>query len=384
MSTHQTKSTHKRNRRNHLPYIHTDSLPYCLRESKRQQTHIQNNITSAISTMVYTRAAASLLAEPPLHLSIFSDVSVDILADLDAPSDSEQLQLLFESSGSGSSQEIVERMLVDSARTASVISTMMDEEMYRMSNSMHDLTFDPVDEHDALAISRRNSLYLDTMNDLGFDLMNGRASRRASLANSVNNSRRGRSPASPDRPRKRISVKDVDFDPIPSLNAQQQHPSHNDLSMSSFNTAQISQGAADHPLESSHQTYFKISLLLLLSSKSLLKPEEQAKYHTALASLAKSMQRTELSRREVMLQRSLLTSSQRLALEEARHRQLQAIQTEALIPVQTPASSRELSPTRSSIVNAFFAGSRGTLTNGLEQSRRQLRNYMSQIQNQTL
>jgi hypothetical protein len=319
--------------------------------------------------MVYTRAAASL-EEPPLHLSISSDVSVDILADLDTPSDSEQLQLLFQSSGSGVSQEIVERMLVDSARTASVISTMMDEEMYRMSNSMHDLTFDPVDEHDALAISRRNSLYLDTMNDLGYDLMNGRASRRASLSHSNNNSRRGRSPASPDRPRKRISVKDVDFDPIPSLNAQKQHPSHDDLSMCSFNTAQTSQGAADHSLES--------------SSMSLLKPEEQAKYHTALASLAESMQRTELSRRQVMLQRSLLTPSQRLALEEARHRQLQAIQTEALIPVQTPASTRELSPTRSSIVNAFFAGSRGTLTNGLEQSRRQLRNYVSQVQNQTL
>ena len=97
-----------------------------------------------------------------------------------------------------------------------------------------------------------------------------------------------------------------------------------------------------------------------------------------------SMQRTEQSRRQVMLQRSLLTPNQRVALEEARSRQLQAIQTEALIPVQTPTSTRELSPTRSSIVNAFFAGSRGTLTNGLEQSRRQLRNYMGQVQNQTL
>jgi hypothetical protein len=96
------------------------------------------------------------------------------------------------------------------------------------------------------------------------------------------------------------------------------------------------------------------------------------------------MKRTEESRRQVMMQRSLLTPAQRAALEEARNRQLQAIQTEALIPVQTPTSTRELSPTRSGIVDAFFSGSRSTLTNGLEQSRRQLRNYMSQVQNQTL
>jgi len=323
--------------------------------------------------MVYTvTAAASSQAEQPLHLSTGSDVSIDILADLDAPDSPEQLHLLFQSAGSGSSQAAVERMLIDSTRsmrTASVISAM-DEEMHRMSTSMHDLTFDPVDQYDALAFSRRNSLYLDT-NDLGFDssMNSGRASRRSSLA-STSRSRRGRSPAA-NRPRKRISVKDVDFDPTPSLGDTQQHRhSHDDLSLCSFNTAQTSQVASD-PLNA--------------SSSSLLKPDgEQVNYHSALASLAQSMQRTEQSRRQVMLQRSLLTPNQRVALEEARHRQLQAIQTEALIPVQTPTSTREMSPTRTSIVNAFFAGSRGTLTNGLEQSRRQLRNYMGQVQNQTL
>ena len=323
--------------------------------------------------MVYTvTAAASSQAEQPLHLSTGSDVSIDILADLDAPDSPEQLHLLFQSAGSGSSQAAVERMLIDSTRsmrTASVI-TAMDEEMHRMSTSMHDLTFDPVDQYDALTLSRRNSLYLDT-NDLGFDcsMNNGRASRRSSLA-STSRSRRGRSPAA-NRPRKRISVKDVDFDPTPSLGeTQQQHRhSHDDLSLCSFNTAQTSQVASD-PLNA--------------SSNSLLKPDEQVNYHSALASLAQSMQRTEQSRRQVMLQRSLLTPNQRVALEEARHRQLQAIQTEALIPVQTPTSTREMSPTRTSIVNAFFAGSRGTLTNGLEHSRRQLRNYMGQVQNQTL
>ena len=99
------------------------------------------------------------------------------------------------------------------------------------------------------------------------------------------------------------------------------------------------------------------------------------------------MEQTQHTRRQVVLQRSLLTLNQRIALEEARHRQLRVqaiqIQTEALIPVQTTSTTQELSPTRSSIVDAFFAGSRSTLTNGLEQSRRQLKNYMGQVQNQT-
>lgn len=312
--------------------------------------------------------ASQVEGEQPLHLSNSSDVSIDILADLDAPEE----QPLW---NSGSSQvEIVERMLVDSTKTSSVISAMDEDIVYRMSNSLHDLTFDPVDQHDAHAYSRRNSLFLDT--DLDWNSSShGRASRRASLtSNHSGNNRRGRSPTSPVRSRKRISVKDVDFDPTPSLSdAQQQrqfNQSHDDLSLCSFNTAQTSPQVAADPLNS--------------SSKSLLNPEEQAKYHSALSSLAESMQRTELSRRQVMLQRSLLTPNQKVALEEARHRQLQAIQTEALIPVQTQTSTRELSPTRSSIVNAFFSGSRGTLTNGLEQSRRQLKNYMGQVQNQTL
>eukprot|EP00985_Skeletonema_marinoi_P030699 scaffold33406_cov153-Skeletonema_marinoi.AAC.1 len=316
--------------------------------------------------MAYTfnAAASSQAGQPSLHLSTSSDVSTDILADLDAPDSPEQLLLLFQSAGSGSSQAAVEHMLIDSTRTASVIISAMDEDMHRISTSMNDLTFDPVDQHDALALSWRNSLYL---NDLGFDgsISDERASLKSSLA-SKPRSHRGRSPAA-NRPRKRISVKDVDFDPTPSLGDGQQHRhSHDDIPPCSFNTAHTSP-VVTYPLNT--------------SSRSLLKSEEQPNYNSALASLAQSMQRTEQSRRHVMLQISRLTPDQRAALEEARHRQLQAIQTEALIPVQTPTSTRELSPTRRSHLNAFFSGSRGTLTNGLEQSRRQLRDYMGQVQN---
>jgi hypothetical protein len=281
-----------------------------------------------------------------------TDLSIDILAEIDAP-DSENGNLLFDSTGSGSAQvEIIERMFID----ATTDGAKWDEDVHRMSNSMIDLTFDPVDEYDELAApSRRNSLY-------GFDFK--RSSRRVSLASNTA-TRRCRSPASPSPPRKRISVKDVDFDPTPSLNEEQQQL--DDLTLCSFTSAQTSQ---------------QVNPLQLLSSSPLItmNPDDQVKYQSAVASLVKSMERTELSRRQVVMQRSLLGPDQHAALEEARIRQLQAIQTEALIPVQTPASIRELSPTRSSIANAFFAGKRGTLTNGLEQSRRQLRSYMSQVQ----
>lgn len=309
-------------------------------------------------------SVASLEDDHNLRLSDATDASMDILANLEAP-DSEAGHLLFESTSSGITQvEIVERMLIDSTRGSSIISANMDDEVHRMSSSMHDLSFDPIYQHDGYeaAATRRNSLFLDGC-DLGFH----NPSRRASLVDNNYYMRRGRSPpATPNRPRKRISVKDVDFDPNPSYDSQNQL---DDLSICSFNTAQTSQ---DNPLNSSFNS--------LLATN----PDEQAKYHSALASLAESMKKTESSRRQVMLQRSLLTPDQRASLEEARNRQLQAIQTEELIPVQTQHHVRDLSPTRSNIMNQFFSGSRGTLTNGLEQSRRQLKSYMSQVQNQTL
>jgi hypothetical protein len=314
-----------------------------------------------------SKSSVSLEGDHNLRFSDATDASMDILANLEAP-DSEAGHLLFESTSSGTTQvEIVERMLIDSTMGASIISANMDDEVHRMSSSMHDLSFDPVYQYDGCEAgsTRRNSLFLDGC-DLGFH----NPSRRASLVDTSHYTRRGRSPpATPNRPRKRISVKDVDFDPSPSYDAQQNQNQLDDLSICSFNTAQTSQG---NPLNSSFNS--------LLATN----PDEQAKYHSALASLAESMKKTESSRRQVMLQRSLLTPDQRASLEEARNRQLQAIQTEALIPVQTQHHVRDLSPTRSNIMNQFFSGSRGTLTNGLEQSRRQLKSYMSQVQNQTL
>ena len=307
--------------------------------------------------------------EHSLHLSNFSDSS-DVSIDILNATDSKDQLLLFQSAVSGSSQVTAERNLDDSDHSditiMSIESAVINEEVNMMSISMRDLTFDPVDQCDEidLSITSRNSLYLDAT-DLCSD---------SSAVDSLRSSRAcemetGRSTVGP---RKRIAMKDVDFDPTPcSGDAQLDHHSMDDLtSLCSFNTAQTSQAqvAADAPN---------------ICSNPLLKSDEQLSYYSALEKLVQCMEQTQQTRRQVALQRSLLTPNQRAALEEGRRRQLLAIQTEALIPVQT-TSPRELSPTRSSIMNAFFAGSRNTLTNGLEQSRRQLRNYMGQVQNQTL
>lgn len=103
----------------------------------------------------------------------------------------------------------------------------------------------------------------------------------------------------------------------------------------------------------------------------------EAEYNEALQSLADSMQRTEVTRRQVMLQRQILMPMQQ--------QQTQQVQQQVFPPPPSPQQhqDRSISPGRSSILNAFFSGSRCTLTNGLEQSRKQLNMYMTQMNQQT-
>eukprot|EP00584_Thalassiosira_punctigera_P025145 CAMPEP_0172566990 /NCGR_PEP_ID=MMETSP1067-20121228/114074_1 /TAXON_ID=265564 ORGANISM="Thalassiosira punctigera, Strain Tpunct2005C2" /NCGR_SAMPLE_ID=MMETSP1067 /ASSEMBLY_ACC=CAM_ASM_000444 /LENGTH=289 /DNA_ID=CAMNT_0013358239 /DNA_START=8 /DNA_END=877 /DNA_ORIENTATION=+ len=114
--------------------------------------------------------------------------------------------------------------------------------------------------------------------------------------------------------------------------------------------------------------------------------EEQ--YNEALQKLAESMKRTEESRKHVMMQRDMLTPAQQWALSSAkerlnRHPPQQQLQVSPPDP-QTHTAPRSISPGRSSIMAAFFSGSRGTLTNGLEQSRKQLSAYIGSVNHQTL
>ena len=104
-------------------------------------------------------------------------------------------------------------------------------------------------------------------------------------------------------------------------------------------------------------------LLGQVNETKLQHEETPLQYHQALRKLAESMKRTELSRRQLMMQRMGGPAP------------------------GSPASARSLSPVpssgggedKSSIVAAFFSGSRGTLTDGLEQSRRHLKMYVEQV-----
>ena len=133
-----------------------------------------------------------------------------------------------------------------------------------------------------------------------------------------------------------------------------------------------------------------------LSSNQPRRPSEE--YSQALMKLAYSMQRTEESRKQVMLQRSLLTPDQQHALKIAKEQF--RVQTELVaqksqqVQSSNNTSSGQVGPentssmmtkpiSSSSIIDAFFSGSRGSLTTGLDQSRMQLNNYMGNVHQRT-
>ena len=133
-----------------------------------------------------------------------------------------------------------------------------------------------------------------------------------------------------------------------------------------------------------------------LSSNQPRRPSEE--YSQALMKLAYSMQRTEESRKQVMLQRSLLTPDQQHALKIAKEQF--RVQTELVaqksqqVQSSNNTSSGQAGPentssmmtkpiSSSSIIDAFFSGSRGSLTTGLDQSRMQLNNYMGNVHQRT-
>jgi len=160
-------------------------------------------------------------------------------------------------------------------------------------------------------------------------------------------------------------------------------------------------------------------------------PEGEVSYDEALQNLADSIKRTERSRQQLMMQRAIIGGSaqqQRChAISSAREQLQQRVAGERSskrpsIIVGAPESQRPhqtrriVSPVhqsfqqqhvtaapvlstrpisveclmditqsdRSSVMAAFFSGTRGTLTDGLEQSRIQLKAYMDQVNNQIL
>ena len=151
----------------------------------------------------------------------------------------------------------------------------------------------------------------------------------------------------PPQRRRRLSISrrslqlggSLDFDP-PSQQAQR-HASQPDISSSTSLAESINRRVSETSYASQEST------------------GQQSNYNQALQRLADSMRRTERSRDVVLAQRKMLTPEQQRALSSAKER---------LPQVSVPPPS--------SLVSQFFSGSRGTLTNGLEQSRKQLSSYM--------
>lgn len=137
-----------------------------------------------------------------------------------------------------------------------------------------------------------------------------------------------------------------------------------------------------------------LSQLIGRNSGSGVHQEGSAKnlqYHEAIQKLAQSMKRTELSRRQLMMLRTPSGAQaspqhhqpQQMVVTSAQQ-QLQQRVAGASPFVKTRSLSDEALSSidgRSSIVADFFSGSRGTLTNGLEHSRRQLKMYVDQVGN---
>lgn len=141
--------------------------------------------------------------------------------------------------------------------------------------------------------------------------------------------------------------------------------SSDDMSLSSYGTAQSMAASAQVPIripstsQASGTSSFSTS------------PNSQTKYNDALEKLAMSMRRTEESRSQIMRQRELVKLKEESTISRT-------------TAVTTSPPQRVSSQFSGSIVSGFFSGSRTTLTTGLEQSRKQLRSYMNQINHQSL
>jgi hypothetical protein len=221
----------------------------------------------------------------------------------------------------------------------------------------------------------------------------------------------------------------VNFDPPMQCQQQPQQAdlprqaSVSDMSMCSYATAHSSATFSHHHHHQQQPSHHDAAAQ---RSSSFLHSEAQQQQHHKLVDqaqqigealqlqkLAESMQRTELSRKQVMLHRDSMPVEQRRrqlrALREIKEAQQQQrdhdqvhhhhYQRQSQYQVQNHEAQQQIQHQmqqqhtshssedgccnhqqhRSSIVAAFFSGSRSTLTNGLELSRRQLGLYMSTI-----
>ena len=277
----------------------------------------------------------------PLNLSRHSDSSDFVLRGV-----------LADSQGSS----MMEELLLSKPTSASLSDTMDYQDFDDLSISLTDVRpFDHTQRNNAM-------MMMSDSQSLPARRRGNRSTRNGPASRSFNDGQKTKTRYALSR--------SLNFDP-----PAKRETSHGDLSMSSFATAQSSHDCP--PLSNT-----------------------PAQYSEALQKLAESMQRTEESRKFVMMQRRMLTPEQQHALNVAKEQlrqQTQLVAQQSQPSQEQPqlcsisssqggdsSATRSLSPGRSSIMDAFFSGSRGTLTNGLDQSRAQLGNYMGQMNQQIL
>jgi hypothetical protein len=241
-------------------------------------------------------------------------------------------------------------MLADSkTTTASAMDFQFESMTEELTSSLNDLKFDD-DGDDDEPVRRPPS-----------DARASRA-RRSLLSKSKN----------------LILTNAIDFDP-PANNRMHA----DDASINSYATAQMTHQVSNG-LPSSGS-------LSSLHQAAVFTPDN---YNEALKHLAQTMKRTEESRRQVMLQRALITQqeeerrqAEEQALQHAQQamalRRASAMRSNQFIPAFGENSLSNGGNSNLSGAAAFLTGSSGTLTSGLAQSRRQLQMYMAQMNGQT-
>jgi len=109
---------------------------------------------------------------------------------------------------------------------------------------------------------------------------------------------------------------------------------------------------------------------------------QEVSYEDALQKLADSMKRTEWSRQQVMKQRAILGAAALPQYLQPCHAIASESQHIAANPdLSIECLSKLVSTERFCAMDAFFSGSRVTLTNGLDHSRRQLKMHTDQMVN---
>jgi len=169
---------------------------------------------------------------------------------------------------------------------------------------------------------------------------------------------------------KTFAINAVDFNPPANKD-------HDDASVNSYRTA-----------PTTDQTSLRSSASLSsMAQSSVFTPDN---YNEALEHLARTMKRTEESRRQLMLQRAIMTQAEekrRLQAEEQA-----ALHAQQAMAFQNTMRSNQYQGSFDTVNNgggslsgaaAFLSGSSGTLTSGLAHSRRQLQMYMAQMNGQT-